>query len=133
MTTDMHEIHETWPEGEVWLDADAARLEQVVMNLLNNAIRYSPGGGPIDVELSRDDDEARIIVRDRGIGIAPDALPRIFERFFRASTEVRDAGMGIGLFIARGIVEEHGGRIEAASEGNRGARFTVTLPAIAAA
>jgi PAS domain S-box-containing protein len=132
MTND-HEIAVALPPRQVWVEADAPRLEQVITNLLTNAIRYSPNGEPIKVELSRRGKEAHIRVRDHGTGIAPDALPRVFERFFRAGSNPHQGGMGIGLYVANGIVTEHGGRIDVTSELGRGSTFTVVLPSPAPA
>jgi CheY-like chemotaxis protein len=111
--------------------ADAARLQQVAWNLLSNAIRFTPHGGRVDVELERDD--ARIVLRviDTGEGIHPDFLPHVFERFQQAdSTPTRKhGGLGLGLAIVRHLVELHGGEVAVHSEGpGRGATFSVTLP-----
>lgn len=128
MTTDEHDIRLDLPSHEVWIDGDASRLEQVFTNLLSNAIRYSTRGGVIEVWLQADAEAARLSVRDHGIGIPPDALPRIFERFFRVGGDPSNAGLGIGLFIANSIVQEHGGTIEVESTIGRGSTFTVALP-----
>ena len=106
---------------------DAARLEQVLSNLLGNAIKYG-AGRPITIELAADADRAVLRVRDRGIGIPPDELPRIFDRFARAVSVRNFGGLGLGLYIAREIVEAHGGTIAATSTPGEGATFTVTLP-----
>ena len=119
------------PFGDV-IEADPHRLEQVLPNLLTNAIKFTPVGGRIDVSMSRSADRIEITVADNGIGIAPDFLPSVFERFGQedASTTRRHGGLGLGLSIAKQLVELHGGRITAESAGrNRGASFTVTLPA----
>lgn len=109
---------------------DARRVEQVVENLIENAKKYSPEATPVNVAVWQQDGEARIAVRDRGIGIPPADLPRIFERFSRASNvdDRKFHGMGLGLYICRGIVEEHGGRIWAESEVGKGSTFHVALP-----
>jgi signal transduction histidine kinase len=109
---------------------DRRRLEQLVENLVENAKKYSPEATPIDVAVWHQDGEARISVRDRGIGIPSADLPRIFERFSRASNvdDRKFHGMGLGLYICRGIVEEHGGRIWAESEIGKGSTFHVALP-----
>src|SRR5438067_1696775 len=109
---------------------DRRRVEQLVENLVENARKYSPEATPVDVAVWQQDGEARISVRDRGIGIPPADLPRIFERFSRASNvdDRKFHGMGLGLYICRGIVEEHGGRIWAESEIGKGSTFHVALP-----
>jgi PAS domain S-box-containing protein len=117
-------------EGPVELLADPARLQQVVWNLLTNALKFTPSGGRIDVRVERHAAFARLVVSDTGVGISPDVLPSIFERFEQAdaSTTRRHGGLGLGLAIARHLVELHGGSIWADSEGvGCGARFTVEL------
>ncbi|MRG94503.1 ATP-binding protein [Polyangium spumosum] len=106
---------------------DPMRLDQVLSNLLENAVKYGCGR-PIDVEVVEEDDVVRIAVTDRGLGIAPEACARIFERFERAVSLRHYGGLGLGLFIARQIVEAHGGTIEATSQPGAGSTFTVTLP-----
>ncbi|MFN8476156.1 MAG: ATP-binding protein [Anaerolineae bacterium] len=106
---------------------DEHRLDQVVTNLLTNAIKYG-AGKPIDISIDADADCALLTVEDRGIGIAPDQLPRIFDRFERAVTARTYGGIGLGLYITRQIVEAHGGRIEVASAVDQGSTFTVILP-----
>jgi signal transduction histidine kinase len=113
------------------ISGDAGRLQQVVGNLLANAIKFTPEGGRVEVALQRSGGSARIRVRDTGSGIRAEFLPFIFERFRQAdNTSTRkQKGLGLGLAIARHIVEMHGGSIEAASSGEgEGSTFTVTLP-----
>ena len=115
--------------GQVLADPD--RLQQVVWNLLTNAVKFTPRAGRIDVRLERVDSHADIVVSDSGIGIRPDFLPHIFERFRQAEAGPtrRHGGLGLGLAIARHLVEMHGGAITAMSEGEgKGAAFRVTLP-----
>ena len=110
---------------------DEPRLCQVIRNLVSNAIKFSDPGGRVEVRTQRVGSRLEITVSDQGIGIAPDFLPRIFERFQQAdiSTTRRTGGMGIGLSVAKYIVEAHGGEITASSAGlGRGAVFTVRLP-----
>ena len=113
------------------ISGDATRLQQVVWNLLTNAVKFTPSGGQITVELQQLDQLAQIRVRDTGLGIDPDFLPHVFEYFRQAdSTSTRKfGGLGLGLAIVQQIVEMHGGTIEVASLGeNQGATFTVQLP-----
>jgi signal transduction histidine kinase/CheY-like chemotaxis protein len=121
----------TETQGVGTIVGDAVRLQQVVWNLLNNAIKFTPEGGRIQVILDRAQGSARITVRDSGEGVAPDILPFIFDRFRQAnSTTIRKhGGLGLGLALVRYLVEAHGGTIAATSEGvGQGASFTVSLP-----
>jgi signal transduction histidine kinase/CheY-like chemotaxis protein len=122
------------PSGPLWLDADPTRLAQVTANLLHNAIRYTPDGGRITLEVRRAGDEAVIEVVDNGIGIAQEMLPHVFEPFRQAEHPLTgiSGGLGIGLALVRRLVELHGGTTTAESAGlRRGSRFTVRLPALA--
>jgi heavy metal sensor kinase len=112
------------------LTGDAFRLTQVVANLLTNAILYNRRQGGVKVELRSDRHEALMTVSDTGVGIAPEHLPRVFERFFRvdASRSRESGGAGLGLSICKSIVEAHGGSIGATSEVGVGTTFTVRLP-----
>jgi signal transduction histidine kinase len=116
-----------------WVNGDADRIQQVLGNLLSNAIKFTPKGGHIEVRAARIEDEVVISVHDDGIGIAPEVLPLIFERFRQAegTASRRYGGLGIGLSLVQHFVEAHGGTVVAASEGlGRGATFVVTLPAV---
>jgi PAS domain S-box-containing protein len=117
--------------GAVAVSGDPVRLQQAVANLLGNALKFTPAGGSVRVSVGRADGRARLCIEDSGVGIAPDVVPRLFERFWQAesSTTRRHGGLGIGLSIVKTIVELHGGEVHAESEGiGRGARFVVTLP-----
>jgi len=119
----------------LWVDADPARLEQIVMNLLLNAIKYTPTGGRIGVRARAEGDHAVLRIEDSGVGIPPDLLPRIFDLFVQGAREPDRAtgGLGIGLTLVRRLTDLHGGRVEVASEGpGRGSVFTVRLPLAAA-
>ncbi|MGZ3676728.1 MAG: sensor histidine kinase, partial [Ktedonobacterales bacterium] len=110
-------------------DVDPIGIEQVLSNLIDNAIKYSPDGGQIDVEVCRlDDNLARLSVRDRGIGIAPEKREAIFKRFYQAHAEDHRSGLGLGLYIARQIVELHGGDIKVEFPEGGGTRFIIKLP-----
>ncbi len=116
------------PAGPVVV-GDAARLQQVISNLIGNAVRYSPPEGTIHIELDATDGHARIAVRDEGSGISAALLPHVFERYRQGAGEAEQAGLGLGLAIVRALVELHHGRVEATSAGvGQGATFMVCLP-----
>jgi signal transduction histidine kinase len=117
-------------KGRLPLEADAGRLRQVLDNLLSNALKFTSDGGSVLLSASNDDDSLRVEVTDTGIGIPQDELGLLFSRFYRASTATRRAipGTGLGLVIARAIVEAHAGTISLASNEGEGTRVTVTLP-----
>jgi PAS domain S-box-containing protein len=126
-----HRLDLDLPEGPIWLSADRVRLTQVIANLLNNAARYTPHGGRISLGVRADAGAAAITVRDNGIGIDRQQLPGVFDMFFQAGNgrQLASGGLGIGLALARQLVELHGGSIEARSEGvGRGSEFTVSVP-----
>ena len=113
----------------VWLHADAARLAQVLTNLLDNSAKYTPAGGQIVLTARREDGEAVIRVRDNGIGIPREALPSVFEMFHRVHREHEQGGLGIGLALSKRLVQMHGGHISAASAGpGQGTEVTVRVP-----
>ncbi|MGH8853993.1 MAG: hybrid sensor histidine kinase/response regulator, partial [Telluria sp.] len=126
-----HHLDLRLPEQPLMVDADPTRLTQVVANLLNNAVRYTPRGGSIVLTLERDADQAVIAVSDNGIGIAPKKLEDVFTMFTQIDEGRRHAsgGLGIGLSLVRSLVAMHGGSVRAASAGtNAGSVFTVRLP-----
>jgi len=115
----------------LWMEADPQRLHQVISNLLTNALKFTPEGGSVELRLERIGEGAQILVRDSGIGISKDLLPRIFDRFQQGddSTTRTHSGLGLGLAIVKHLVEQHGGQITAASDGSGcGSTFTVTFP-----
>lgn len=114
------------PDGAMPIRCDADRIVEVLINLLDNAIKHTPAGGLITVALSRHDSHVAICVTDTGPGISPDDAPFLFERYWKGRRDAR--GLGMGLFICKHIVEQHGGTIEVDTEVGRGARFTFTLP-----
>ncbi len=116
-------------DSDLVAEVDPVGFEQVLSNLLDNAIKYSPQGGQIDVELLRDDAGlARVAVRDRGIGIPPEKRHDIFGRFYQAHAQDHRSGLGLGLYISRQIVSLHGGDIVAEFPADGGTCFVVTLP-----
>ena len=125
-----HVLEVQMPPTPIWLDADEARLEQVLVNLLTNAAKYTDDGGRIWLTVESDREQVVLRVRDSGVGIAPDLLPRIFDLFTQAerSLDRAQGGLGIGLCLARQLVELHGGTIEATSTVGRGSEFVVRLP-----
>jgi signal transduction histidine kinase len=106
---------------------DKARLEQVVTNLVSNAIKYG-NSKPVDITIASTDALARVTVADHGIGIAADDLERIFGRFERAVPGRHYAGLGLGLYVSRNIVEAHGGTLQATSDADEGSTFVVEIP-----
>jgi PAS domain S-box-containing protein len=107
---------------------DRDRLGQVLDNVIGNAIKYSPQGGEIAIRVEATDDEGRVRIEDHGIGIAADVLPRLFERFYQGQDPGVSTGLGLGLYIARMLVEAHGGHIRAESEPGQGSTFVISLP-----
>jgi CheY-like chemotaxis protein len=129
-----HELTVSLAPEPVYIDGDAVRLSQVFQNLLNNAAKYSERGGRISLAAERQDDGVVVRVKDTGVGIPPDILPRLFEMFYQAdrSLERAQSGLGVGLALVRRLVEAHGGRVEARSEGvGKGSEFIVRLPVLA--
>jgi hypothetical protein len=128
-----HDFSVSLPTKPIWVEADPARIEQVVVNLLNNAAKYSDTGGLIRMSVGQEKDEAVIRVRDNGVGIAPELLPHVFELFTQVDGSLGRSygGLGIGLALARNLVEMHDGRLQATSAGlGKGCEFTIKLPLI---
>jgi signal transduction histidine kinase len=126
-----HRMTTSFPDAPVWLQADPARLEQVFVNLLLNAAKYTDEGGNVGLFVEREEVEAIVRIRDSGIGIAHDVLPHVFDLFVQADPSSRraDAGLGIGLALVRSLVERHGGCVTVESAGlGYGSEFTVRLP-----
>ncbi len=117
--------------GEARLQGDRDRLEQALGNLVDNAVKYTPPGGRVELGVEAGGAEVRLVVEDTGPGVPPEHLPRIFERFYRAdpSRSREEGGTGLGLAIAKHIALAHGGRVEACNRPEGGARFAVVLPA----
>ena len=126
-----HKITITLPESPVYVEADRVRLTQVVMNLINNAAKYTPDPGQISLTLGLQNDHAVLQVKDTGIGIAPEDLPRLFDLFYQADRSFTRAegGLGLGLTLVQRILELHGGTVHAFSSGaKQGSEFVVSLP-----
>jgi PAS domain S-box-containing protein len=129
-TLSRHSLHVAVDCAPLPVLGDALRLEQVFVNLLQNAVKYSPGGGAITISAARAAAEVRVAVRDEGMGIPAAALPQLFGRFFRAAnaSKARLSGLGVGLYVVREIVTLHGGTVSAESAEGKGSTFTVALP-----
>ena len=127
-----HELTVSLPTQAIWVHADAARLEQVVVNLLTNAAKYTDPGGHVWLTVQQEGEEAVLRVRDTGVGIAPEILPRIFDLFTQAerSLDRSQGGLGIGLALVQRLVEMHGGTVAASSAVGQGSEFVVRLPVV---
>ena len=124
-----HRLEIRLPPAPLHVEGDFVRLSQVVANLLNNAAKYTDPGGRIALSVQREGAEAEIRVQDNGVGLAPELLPRVFDMFAQVDRARAAGGLGIGLALAKMLVELHGGRIEARSDGpGRGSEFAVRLP-----
>ena len=119
-----------YPSTSVWIESDTDKMTQVIDNILNNAIKYSPDGGKITVSMKTTDDQMILSISDQGLGIPKEDLPKIFDRFYRVDKARSRAqgGTGLGLAIAKEIVKQHNGFIWAKSEYGKGSTFTIVLP-----
>jgi signal transduction histidine kinase len=115
------------PAADV-VKGDRTRLEQVAANLIDNAIKYTPAGGRVDIEVTRDDGAVLLRVKDTGAGIPPEELPRIWERLYRGDRSRTERGLGLGLSLVKAIVEAHGGEVAVTTEAGNGSIFEVRLP-----
>lgn len=130
-----HVLENHLPSTPIWLNGDSVRLAQIFSNLLTNAAKYTPPRGRISIQAELIDEHVCVRVRDTGIGMSPDVLPRLFEMFAQADRALEHAqdGLGIGLALVKGLVQLHGGKVEARSDGlDKGSEFAVHLPRIAA-
>lgn len=118
----------SWDEGLETFRGDARKIRQVIFNLLANAVKFTPDGGNIEVRARALDGEARVSVRDTGLGIAPAEQVRLFEEFYQTASAWGREGTGLGLSLAKKFVELHGGRIWVESALGQGSTFTFTLP-----
>jgi len=127
-TLEVHRIITEVPPDLPPVRADYNRLERILLNLLSNALKYSPADTPVRIRAQSRGNEVVISVTDQGRGIPPDDLPKLFQRFYRTTAERRAEGIGLGLYITRMLVEAHGGRIWVESEAGKGSTFSFTLP-----
>jgi signal transduction histidine kinase len=116
-------------EGDLWSMADPTRLYQIISNLLENALKYTAGGGSVDIEAKAKDAEIFVAVRDTGIGIGEKDLPRIWDRSYRCDQSRSQSGLGLGLSLVKAFVEAHKGHDEVSSEPGKGSTFVIALPA----
>ena len=125
-----YELVRDYPINSVWIEIDTDKMTQVIDNILNNAIKYSPDGGKITVNMKTTDDQMILSISDQGLGIPKEDLPKIFDRFYRVDKARSRAqgGTGLGLAIAKEIVKQHSGFIWAKSEYGKGSTFTIVLP-----
>ncbi|MEL6150592.1 MAG: hybrid sensor histidine kinase/response regulator [Chloroflexota bacterium] len=128
LQTDAHNWQTNLPDDEVMVDGDSDRLGQLVSNLLDNAVKFTPQGGHIAVSLMTEQGNALLIVADTGSGISAADVPAIFEKFYRADAHVHIPGSGLGLSVVQAIAEQHNGTITVESESGSGSTFTVQMP-----
>ena len=125
-----YELVRDYPINSIWIEIDTDKMTQVIDNILNNAIKYSPDGGKITVSMKTTDDQMILSIKDQGLGIPKQDLPKIFDRFYRVDRARSRAqgGTGLGLAIAKEIIKQHNGFIWAKSEYGKGSTFTIVLP-----
>jgi signal transduction histidine kinase len=129
-TLERHTIEYSDSGADIWVEGDELRLEQVLHNLIGNAVKYSPAGGVVAVRVEQRESYACVVIEDQGIGIPADAVPRLFTRFYRADNvdPQNISGMGIGLFVVKEIMSLHGGTVQVSSQESQGSTFTICLP-----
>ncbi|MCZ7555793.1 MAG: ATP-binding protein [Bacteroidia bacterium] len=118
------------PVADAWIDAEPLRIRRVLLNLVDNAVKYNRKHGTISISMEREDDMVAVHIQDTGIGIPPEAIPRLFERFYRVNDTERHGpkGTGLGLYLVQWIVRNHGGTITVDSELGKGSTFTIRFP-----
>jgi signal transduction histidine kinase len=123
-----HSIH-IQGDKELEIYADEHRIDQVIVNLVNNAVKYAPDSKDIFITIEKEQDQVKIAVRDDGPGISEDKIPHLFDRYYRVhSTGYQGSGLGLGLYICAEIIKRHGGEIGVESELGKGSTFWFTLP-----
>jgi signal transduction histidine kinase len=120
-------LHVTAP-NDLFLTADPNRMRQVIANLLDNAVKYTPSGGRIELQASQRDHQAVIVIQDTGIGISAEEAPRIWNRLYRGDQSRSQRGLGLGLSLVKAVVQAHNGHIDVSSQPGRGSLFTIYLP-----
>jgi two-component system phosphate regulon sensor histidine kinase PhoR len=129
-STELHILHLDIQVQDSKITADQVRIGQVVGNILDNAVKFSPHGGQVTIKLQEQNDEYLVSIIDQGIGVSPEYFDHIFERFYRVRNDVsrQYSGIGLGLYVAKAIVEAHGGRIWLSNNQGKGSTFYFTLP-----
>src|SRR5260370_6430241 len=122
-------LHTSSP-NDLFLSADANRMRQVMANLMDNAVKYTPSGGRIDLEAFPRDHQAVITIKDTGVGISSEDAPKIWNRLYRGDQSRSQRGLGLGLSLVKAVVQAHDGRIEVSSEPGVGSLFTLYLPTL---
>jgi signal transduction histidine kinase len=112
----------------LYLPADRSRLRQVIANLVDNAIKYTPRGGRVEIDVVQRDHQAVVLVRDTGVGIPPDEITRIWDRLYRGDKSRSQRGLGLGLSLVKAVVQAHQGRVEVSSNSSGGSQFSLYLP-----